>query len=146
MDLTLAKFGRLDKKSLSLIFESKLTKENILCTDSHFSYKGWANDNNIEHQYFVANQRKHVKDKVYHIQHVNSIDNRLERWLHKFWGVATKYLQGYLNWFRIEEYLKNSNNFLEEFIPIIMGNNKAWLKFSTIEIDYQNKLKMKRFI
>ena len=32
----------------------------------------------------------------YHIQNVNAYISRLKGWLHRFRGVATKYLQGYL--------------------------------------------------
>ena len=145
-DITLAKFGRIDKKSLATIFGDKITNKNELCTDSHYSYKGWANDSNIKHHYFTANQKKHVKDKVYHIQHVNSLDNKMERWFKKFWGVATKYLQGYLNWFKIEEKLKNSENILDEIITILVSSNKSLLQFSTIEQRYQEYLNVKRFI
>ncbi len=145
-DITLAKFGRIDKKSLATIFEEKITDKNKLCTDSHYSYRGWANDSNIEHHYFTANQKKHVKDKVYHIQHVNSLDNKMERWFKKFWGVATKYLQGYLNWFKIEEKLKNSENILYEFITILVSSNKSFIQFRTIEQSYQVCLNAKRFI
>jgi len=145
-DITLAKFGRIDKKSLETIFKGKITSENELCTDSHYSYKGWAKDANIEHHYFIANKKKHVKDKVYHVQHVNSLDNKMERWLKKFWGVATKYLQGYLNWFKIEEKLKKSDNILNELITILVSSNKSYLQFVTIEDRYQNYVNTKRFI
>ena len=145
-DITLAKFGRIDKKSLTTILGDKITTKNKLCTDSHYSYKGWANDCKIEHHCFVANQKKHVKDKVYHIQHVNSLDNKMERWFQKFWGVATKYLQGYLNWFKIEEKLKNSKNVLNELITILVDSNKSFRQFKTIEKRYQEYINVKRFV
>ncbi len=31
-------------------------------------------------------------NKVYHIQNVNAYDSRLKGWMHRFNGVATKYL------------------------------------------------------
>lgn len=37
---------------------------------------------------------------VHHIQHVN-LTHKLKKWIdHTFWGVSTKYLQQYLNWYQ----------------------------------------------
>ena len=36
----------------------------------------------------------------YHVQNVNAYDSRLKEWLRRFHGVATKYLDSYLGWFR----------------------------------------------
>ena len=48
--------------------------------------------------------RQRVKLGVYHIQHVNSMHARLKRWIRAcFCGVSTKYLQNYLNWFKVIE-------------------------------------------
>lgn len=41
-----------------------------------------------------------VKKGIYHIQHVNNFHNRLKKWMERFQGVATKYLDSYLYWFR----------------------------------------------
>lgn len=45
-------------------------------------------------------------DKI-NIQHVNNFHNRLKGWMECFQGVATKYLDKYLNWFRWLEIGKN---------------------------------------
>lgn len=45
-----------------------------------------------------AGQR--VVADVYHIQNVNAYDSRLKNWIRRFHGVATKYLDSYLGWFR----------------------------------------------
>jgi hypothetical protein len=54
----------------------------------------------------VANCRSHVVDVpgtrvvggVSHIQHINAYHQRLEQWMRRFNGVATKYLDNYLRW------------------------------------------------
>ncbi len=40
---------------------------------------------------------------IYHIQNVNNFHSRLKRWLQRFNGVASKYLEHYLAWFRFLE-------------------------------------------
>jgi hypothetical protein len=46
---------------------------------------------------------------VYHIQNVNAYDSRLKGWMHRFHGVATKYLENYLGWRRWLERWGNAN-------------------------------------
>ena len=36
-----------------------------------------------------------------HVQNVNAYDSRLRGWMQRFKGVATKYLDSYLGWFRM---------------------------------------------
>lgn len=37
---------------------------------------------------------------VYHVQNVNAYTSRLKTWMRRFHGVATRYLDSYLGWFR----------------------------------------------
>ena len=37
---------------------------------------------------------------VHHVQNVNANDSRLKDWIRRFRGVATRYLDSYLGWFR----------------------------------------------
>ena len=41
-----------------------------------------------------------VIERIFHVQNVNAFDSRLKGWMVKFNGVATKYLESYLGWFR----------------------------------------------
>ena len=49
-----------------------------------------------------------VKEGKYHVQHVNQTGSELKKWLEKYNGVSTKYLQQYLNWFAIKEQIENA--------------------------------------
>jgi transposase-like protein len=42
------------------------------------------------------------------VMKINSVQTRIERWMERFNGVATKYLQQYWNWFRAETSLSHS--------------------------------------
>jgi hypothetical protein len=44
-----------------------------------------------------------IKERIFHIQNVNSYDSRLKKWLQRFNGVATRYLDDYLSWRRFYE-------------------------------------------
>lgn len=138
IDMTVARLGRIKKIDIANAIGHKITDETILCSDSHVSYKGFAIDNDIEHHAIRANLKQYVKQKVYHVQHVNSIDSRLKKWIeYQFCGVSTKYLQMYLNWFKTKEKLKKSKEFMRDFITMSLEDISAKERFMNINKTYQ---------
>jgi len=91
MIMQVTKIGRIDKGSVERTIGGIVIENNVLCSDSHTSIISRAQDKKLEHHVFIAS-KQHVKDKWYQVQHVNSLDNRYERWVSKFYGIATKYL------------------------------------------------------
>lgn len=133
--MQLAKIGRIESDSLEKTIGSMVSKENILCSDSHPSIISWAKSKELEHHTFVAN-KNHVKNKCYHVQHVNSIDNRFERWVSNFYGMATKYLQNYLNWFVFVEKSKKSLQPVQDLAKEIVMNLKSKKEYLQIARRY----------
>ena len=142
LDLRVVTMGRLKKMDIEKAIGSRINKDQtILCSDAHVSYKGFAIDNNLEHHTLKGIIKQRVKDKIYHIQHVNSTHNRVKKWIdNTFWGVSTKYLQQYLNWYRIKEKLKHRNDKLNAFINKVAEDISAQHKYLTIEDGYQKLL------
>jgi transposase-like protein len=141
LNLTVATNGRIKKNDIYKAIGQLITPSTILCTDSHVSYKGFAKDNKLEHHALRSDLKQRVIKGVYHIQHVNSTHNRIKKWIdHRFWGVSTKYLQQYMDWYRIKELLKNSNNFAKDFLISTTKSINAQLKYKNIESFYQNQL------
>jgi len=130
-----AKIGRIDVDSIDLTIGEFVDTENILCSDSHPSIKSWAKGKSLEHHSFVAS-KQHVKNKCYHVQHVNSIDNLYERWVKKFYGVSTKYLPQYLNWFVFIRKMKKSNEPIIDLVRVMIKNSSAINDFRNIEDRY----------
>ncbi|MBL4940022.1 MAG: IS1595 family transposase [Lutibacter sp.] len=138
LDLTVVTKGRLKKINIEQAIGSKVTKQTILCTDGHVSYKGFAKDKMLEHHPLRADLKQFIKNGVYHIQHVNSTHNRLKKWIdNTFWGVSTKYLQQYLNWYKVKETLKNNKFITKSFAEKTVEDINALLKYRNIEIEYQ---------
>ena len=133
--MQVAKIGRIDAKSLENTLGEMISIDNILYSDSHPSIIMWAKSKNLEHHTFVAN-KNHVKNKCYHVQHVNSLDNRYERWVGKFYGIATKYLQNYLNWFVFIEKTKKSLDQLKDLAKEVVINIKSKAEYGQIAIRY----------
>lgn len=117
--------GRITKKAIEKGLGSKLIKdESILCVDSHKSYQGFAMDNNIDIKRIFVRKKQYVIEKIYHIQHVNSLHNYLKKWMIKFNGVATKYLQNYMNYFSLVKTIMGSINQAENaMINVLKGRN-----------------------
>jgi transposase-like protein len=146
MNLCVATMGRICKEDISRSIGQPLPDDAVLCTDGHVSYKGFAIDNKLNHVTLIASSNQHVKHGVYHIstslnnhiQNVNSIHNRLKKWIdNTFWGVSTKYLQNYLGWFRLNEMLKGSTMLSKEFIALTMKNTDALKRYNYIGVNYQ---------
>lgn len=139
MTMQVAKIGRIDTQSIEKTIGNLVSKENILCSDAHPSIVSWAKGKEIEHHTFVAS-KQHVKSKCYHVQHVNSIDNRYERWVKGFYGVATKYLDNYLNWFVFLEKAKKSVNPINDLAMEIAANISAIDNYQSVENKYAELL------
>src|SRR5680860_82062 len=82
----------------------------------------------------------------FHIQHVNSIHNRIRKWPgNTFWGVSTKYLQQYMNWRRLKEDVESRSDrvraFVEKTMDIGLGSGSA-RKDQNMKIQYQRRTKL----
>ena len=54
----------------------------------------------MQHQELNAKAGVRVKRGIFHIQNVNGHHSRLKGWMRRFNGVATRWLDNYLGWFR----------------------------------------------
>lgn len=106
--------GRISQKDVDRTLGQYIDSNNTLCTDSHPTYKAFAKTKGINFETVNLNKGYRVREKIYHIQTVNSLHSRLKNWIRRFNGVATKYLSNYMIWFRILEKIKNKMDELRE--------------------------------
>ncbi|QMU64915.1 MAG: IS1595 family transposase [Flavobacteriaceae bacterium] len=126
-DFKVATRGRISKKDLDKVLKGKLNKVEVICSDSHRSYGAFAKANTLNHKKFNASKGQRTIDKVYHVQNVNNMDMRLRKFMESFNGVATKYLQNYLNWFLVLEKIKNSTSKMTAVTAI--ASNSVWYEY-----------------
>lgn len=121
----LAGRGRITSTQMNMVLGNLIHKDALLCTDSATNYRAFAKQIGVNHE--VINTRKgiHVKKGVYHIQHVNSYHKRLKGWMDRFNGVATRYLENYLFWFRFLEMNKNIGEKLTPKAMLLSSFQKA---------------------
>lgn len=121
----LAGRGRITADEIEQTLGKCLDNEIVLCTDSATNYKAFAKKKGIPHEVINSNKGEHVKKGVYHIQHVNSYHQRLKKWMERFNGVATKYMDNYLIWFRFLELQKKVNKKMQTKSMVLDACKKA---------------------
>ena len=129
--MQIAKVGRVDFESMEKTVGEMISKENVLCSDSHLTIISWAKDKEVGHHTFLAS-KQHVKNKCFYVQHTNALDNLFERWVKRFYGVAAKYLSQYLNCFVFTKKLKHLTSPAIDLSKLIIGNTNAIKHLGTL--------------
>ncbi|KJR42589.1 transposase [Candidatus Magnetoovum chiemensis] len=111
------------KEQIGKALKPVLGKDTLLCTDGSRALRATAKEFGIPHQAMNIKAGTRVKERIFHIQNVNSYASRLKGWMRRFNGVASKYIESYLGWMRFFERHED-----EAF------NSKIWLINSTIHL------------
>jgi len=126
--------GRITAKHIDTCLGKWLSeKASVLCSDSHRSYASFAKTKELKHVQINASKGQHVKDKVYHIQNINNIHHLLKDWIERFNGVASGYLQNYMNWFRILRLAKSDMN---KYLNFVLASKYAFVPVRKIKPQY----------
>jgi transposase-like protein len=89
--------GPLTKASLHQCLRPTLDPDILLVTDANAAYRAFSREAGISHE--AVNLRAGVRTRgALHVQNVNAYHSRFRNWLHRFHGVATRYLPNYLGW------------------------------------------------
>ncbi|MCL6597688.1 MAG: IS1595 family transposase [Alicyclobacillus macrosporangiidus] len=99
--------GRITATEIDAVLGPCLAPGSVFCTDSARNYITFARMKGLHHEVINVRKGVYVRKGIYHVQHVNSYHKRLKKWMERFQGVATKYLDNYLFWFRFLERYKN---------------------------------------
>ena len=138
-EMKVTNIGRLSKSDIQRSMGNKITKGTILISDKHKSIHAFAKDNKLEHHSFKASD--HTTNDGKGVQSLNNIAGRLDTLLNRtLCGVSTKYLQLYVNWFKLKENNKGNTkniNLQKE----ILSKKYTWDLFSNIEKVYENFIK-----
>lgn len=94
---------KVDLPTVGCLLAQVLAPDALLCSDGAGVYRATARQFNLAHEPINVSAGQHVRQKVFHVQHVNAYDSRLKQWMRRFNGVATRYLPHYLGWRRLIE-------------------------------------------
>lgn len=89
-----------DKVSVVAALGPLLPKDIILCSDGSSTLAAVAKALGVAHRPINLSAGIRVVAGVYHVQNASAYDSPLKNWIRRFRGVATRYLDSYLGWFR----------------------------------------------
>lgn len=87
--------GRPTTKDLHTTLDGHIAKGSTLVTDKHNAYCRFAKSNELEHVQIKGGK---TKKGIYNIQRVNSSHSKFRKFMSRFNGTASKYLNNYLTW------------------------------------------------
>jgi hypothetical protein len=93
-------FYRFSADNLKPDLSSLLTKDTLFCSQNKAVYLKYTKENSVRHGVLSIPKQESVKKDVVHIKNVEKYQFDLQVWMVRFRGVATKYLNNYLSWYR----------------------------------------------
>jgi transposase-like protein len=90
------------EKSVTAVLKPVVAKDAVLVTDGDKAFGAFADNANILHIGLIASKGERSYEE-FHFQNVNAYTSGLKRWMTRFNGVATKYLDSYLGWNRLND-------------------------------------------
>lgn len=136
--MKLVKKGRLDKLTLDKKLLAKINrKTTTLCTDAHPTYYGWTADHDIPHYWVIASKGEHTYQGIYHVQNINGHNSRFEKWFSRFNGVASKYLNNYLEYFNLLEKIKKHKDKFQRTLFEILQSSSTIQQYRNIDKEFK---------
>jgi hypothetical protein len=123
--------GRVTATELDKVLGSHIDTSALLCTDTATNYKKFAIMKGLQHEPINVSKKVYVRKGIYHIQRVNGYHKRLKKWMDRFQGVATKYLDNYLYWHQFLE-LNKKLPLQERMKDLLLGSCQS-VNFINIE-------------
>ncbi|MCW3807437.1 IS1595 family transposase [Plebeiibacterium marinum] len=93
-------FENFTGNNLKDYLKDKVSSDILFCSDGKSTYKKFIKEKGYRHGCLNLSKGIRIIKDIVHIQNVNAYHSRLKEWLYRFHGVATKYLENYLSWFR----------------------------------------------
>jgi len=113
-------FGGLEKDDVILL-QRHIKKDSVLITDGNRTYR------NLHNVKLKSLKFGKAENKIYHLNNINNFHSMLKKFMVRFNGVATKYLDYYV------EYFKNIKDNIDIFTALL--NNTVYCR----NIDVRNK-------
>lgn len=98
----------LNEAALYHALKRTMKPDSLFCSDNKVPYRKFIRNNHIRHGCLDLSTGIEVIKEIVHIHNVDVYHKKLNNWMLRFHGVATKYLPNYLAWFReIDEFEQN---------------------------------------
>jgi transposase-like protein len=122
--------SKIKKRDFERILNGKLDKVEVICAKADRSVTAYVRGIDAE---YVRSKRGGVRkaDSGYQITNVLKSVLSWRNFMIRFHGVATRYLQNYLNWYMLLHRLKYSKYQMLQTLHILMKEERAWYQFKT---------------
>jgi len=91
--------GPLEMEQLKKQLDKKLNKVKKLCVDEHEILQEFAGKKRISYFIYQEGKKSKGRNKYYNTENVENRYIKMNRFLERFHGVSSSYLQNYLNWY-----------------------------------------------
>jgi transposase-like protein len=118
--------GRPRKVDLDRVLPYLIAEVEVMCFEPDRSISSFLRNLAIEQR--KVSEVGGVARRVFHLKNVSKTICSWNDFMTRFHGVATKYLQNYLNWFMLLEYLKHSTIKMQTLRHIIISAEGAWYR------------------
>jgi transposase-like protein len=120
--------AKIKKRDFERILSGKLDKVQVICAKADRSVAAFVRGSDME---YVRSRRGGVRkaERGYQITNVLKSVLNWRNFMVRFHGVATKYLQNYLNWYVLLNRLKYSRYQMLEALHILLKEERAWYQF-----------------
>lgn len=89
--------GPATTEMLKVAYKDRVSKSSTFITDSKNSYLKFCEERKIDLKQIPSGF--YETEDYKNLSNINNVHSQLETWLMKFYGVSTKHIQKYLNWF-----------------------------------------------
>lgn len=100
---------KLNKENLIDSLKPVVTNDTLICSENKSVFNGSFSELGFRHGKLDIKHKEFVKKDIVHIRNAFTYNKLLVKWMERFHGVATKYLESYLSWYR----------FLDEFNMVV---------------------------
>jgi hypothetical protein len=133
-DLRVITKGSLSTEDITKVLNGRVNNVELIVSQSHESYNSLGEKINVDHKKSADTKQKKA-EKIYHIQNTKNMYTRLLNFMNPFHGVATKYLQNYMNWFLILEKIRDSTKKIATIMRIALSTDRAWFNYKNKNIN-----------
>lgn len=114
--------GRILMEQTDTTLTSHFKSDPVLISGAHNSYTSYTSTNDVEHIIINGSKKEYVKKGIYHLNNINNYPSRLKKWISRFNGVSTKYLQLYLVWFQFLDNRKMESDLSKKKQMLILAS------------------------
>lgn len=134
-DLRVITKGNLRTEDITNVLHGRVHNVELIVSQSHENYNSLGEKIKVDHTNSADATRQKKAEKIHHIQNINNMYTRLVNFMNPFHGVATKYLQNYMNWFLILEKIRNSTKKIATIMRIALSTDRAWFNYKNKNIN-----------